>query len=374
VSDNPDILLVGSNRTIGGIQRYIDQQTKHLSSKASVRVYDIEPSHGTGPVCLIMIILQTIFDALLFPFRRRPDIVHVHTAHWFSFYRATFYVLFSAYVWRVPVVLHVHGSSFDEFLTTNSIIANTIQAIGFRASSTVITLSDYWKELVETHTEADHIITIPNAVDPKQYTASSDSVDPTIVYVSHLSKRKGAAEFATAVSDLVDQRDDVTVHIAGSGSYADRIEQLESNYDEVHYHGYVSESKKNEIYSQKVRYSYSRATQRDFQLQFLKQWQLGMQSSPRPLGVFPKLSRKKGVESLNREILTRFLQSYSLCVTRGYRFQKWESKIKRQLIFSITGTGSVWNCSIYILNYYVQNLEPRKKYESQNNEQTDTRF
>lgn len=247
MSDNPDILLVGSNRTIGGIQRYIDQQTKHLSSKASVRVYDIEPSHGTGPVCLIMIILQTIFDALLFPFRRRPDIVHVHTAHWFSFYRATFYVLFSAYVWRVPVVLHVHGSSFDEFLTTNSIIANTIQAIGFRASSTVITLSDYWKELVETHTEADHIITIPNAVDPKQYTASSDSVDPTIVYVSHLSKRKGAAEFATAVSDLVDQQDDVTVHIAGSGSYADRIEQLESNYDEVHYHGYVSESKKRDL-------------------------------------------------------------------------------------------------------------------------------
>ncbi|WP_175542272.1 glycosyltransferase family 4 protein [Natrinema hispanicum] len=242
-----DILIVGSNRNVGGIQRYIDQQAEHLSKEASIRIYDNETSNGSGPIWLVLAILQTLFDALQFPFRRRPDLVHVHTAHRFSFYRATFYILFSAYVWRVPVVLHVHGSSFDEFLTTRSITAQTIQVIGFRTCSSVITLSDYWKELIETHTQAGHVIAIPNAVDPKKYTSSSDVTDPTIVYVSHLSERKGAAEFITAISDLVEQQDDLTIQVAGSGPYSDRIEQLEAEYNEINYHGYVSEEKKREL-------------------------------------------------------------------------------------------------------------------------------
>ncbi|WP_268258151.1 glycosyltransferase family 4 protein [Halopiger djelfimassiliensis] len=238
---------MGSNRTVGGIPRYIDQQVEHLSDNVTTRVYDTETPSGSGPLWVVLAVFQTMFTALRFPFRRRPDIVHVHTAHWFSFYRATFYILFSRYIWRVPVVVHIHGSSFDEFLTANSIVAQTIQRIGFHACSSVITLSDYWRELVETHTNADRVIAIQNAVDPEKYADSSDTKDQTIVYVSHLSERKGAAEFATAISALVDQQDGLTVHVAGSGQYADRIEQLEDEYNEVNYHGYVSEEKKRDL-------------------------------------------------------------------------------------------------------------------------------
>jgi len=247
MNDDIDLLIVGSNRSVGGIQRYIDQQKEHLSNEASVRVYNNEPSNGGGPLWLVLAILQTLFDALRFPFRRRPDLVHVHSAHWFSFYRATFYIVFSTYIWRVPVVLHIHGSSFDEFLTTRSVVAQAFQRVGFSACSSVITLSDYWRELIEKHTQAGHVVTIPNAVDPEKYTSSPNITDPTIVYVSHLSERKGVNEFATAISTLIEQHDNLTVHVAGSGPYSDRIEQLQSRYDKINYHGYVSEEKKREL-------------------------------------------------------------------------------------------------------------------------------
>jgi glycosyltransferase involved in cell wall biosynthesis len=241
------VLIVGSNRSVGGVQRYIDQQAEHLSDDVDIRVYDNEVLDGDGPLWLILAVLQTLLDAIRFPFRRRPDIVHIHSAHWFSFYRATFYVVFSKYVWQVPVVLHIHGSSFDEFLTADSFVAQTVQRIGFGASSQVIALSDYWKKLIETHSNASDVVAIPNAVDPEKYVSSPQAEVPTIVYVSHLSDRKGAVEFAEAIDQLLTEKEELMVHVAGSGPHSDRIEELENEHDELQYHGYVSEEKKREL-------------------------------------------------------------------------------------------------------------------------------
>lgn len=247
MSEITDVLIVGSNRGTGGIQRYIDQQDEHLSDRVTTRVYDTEVISGNGAVWVLLAILHTVYGALRFPLRRRPDVVHVHTAHWFSFYRASFYVLFSAYVWNVPVVLHVHGSSFDEFLRSHSTVAGLVQAAVFRSCSGVITLSEYWKELVEEHTGAERVYVVPNAVAPEKYSCSPAASVPTIVYVSHLSERKGAADLTTALPDLLERVDDITVHIAGSGPYEDDVDELADRYDSVHYHGYVPEERKREL-------------------------------------------------------------------------------------------------------------------------------
>lgn len=245
--NNIDVLIVGSNQNVGGIQTYIDQQKTHLNKKISTRVYDTETSNGSGLRWLLLAILQTISGVVRFPLRRRPDLVHVHTAHQFSFYRATFYVLFSRYVWRVPVVLHVHGSSFDEFLNSDRVIPNVFQRLGFDAASHVIVLSDYWRELVKTETVTETVTTVPNAVDPDSYSNSFDQTMPTIVFISNLSKRKGTAVFAKAIAALLEQRDDVMVQVAGSGPEADRIKTLEVKHDQFHYHGYVTEAEKRSL-------------------------------------------------------------------------------------------------------------------------------
>lgn len=244
MTDDVEVLIVGSNRNVGGIQRYIDQQRAHLDRVLSARVYDTETSNGSGVGWLLLAILQTLSGAVRFPFQRRPDLVHVHTAHEFSFYRATFYVLFSRYVWRVPVVLHVHGSSFDEFLAADRLLPRIFQRLGFAAASHVVVLSDYWRELVATETVAETVTTVPNAVDPDRYRDTADHAEPTIVLVSNLSERKGTAVFATAITALLDRHEDVAVQVAGSGPDADRIETLAADHDRVEYRGYVSEAEK----------------------------------------------------------------------------------------------------------------------------------
>lgn len=247
MNDDIEVLIIGSNRNVGGIQQYIDQQKMHLKKEISARVYDTETSNGSGLRWLLIAILQTIVSALRFPFQRRPDLVHIHTAHWFSFYRATFYVLFSKFVWRIPVVLHVHGSSFDEFLESKKFIPNIFQWVGFKAANNVIVLSDYWQELIETRTVANAVTTIPNAVDPDKYKSSPNLQGATIVFISNLSERKGTGVFINAISNLVEQQDELTVRVAGSGIYADRIKALAEEYDEIHYHGFVSEAEKREL-------------------------------------------------------------------------------------------------------------------------------
>lgn len=242
-----EILVVGSHHSTGGIQRYIDQQSEHLSKYAEVRIYDTEIPAGSGLLWLLYAVFTTSWDAVRFPLQRKPDLVHVHTAHWFSFYRASFYIIFAAKVWRVPALLHVHGSSFDDFLRADSIVARLFQRITFAVCSEVIVLSEYWRNEVTEHTSANHIIEVPNAVDPEKYTSSPGAKPPSILFISHLTGRKGVEQFLEAVSLLADEFSDFEVHIAGDGPKRNLVEDYASRLDNITYYGYVPEDKKREL-------------------------------------------------------------------------------------------------------------------------------
>lgn len=247
MTDDIDILVVGSNRNTGGIQRYIDQQSEHLSDNASVRIYDTEVPSGSGLLWLLSAVLTTFWHAFRFPIRLKPDVVHVHAAHWFSFYRASFYVIFAAKVWQVPVILHIHGSSFDDFLRSESIFAGLVQRVTFGTCSEVVALSEYWRREIAKNSTAERITVVPNAVDPSRYDPSPGSEPPSVVFISHLIERKGVDQFLEALTAVHTEVEDFDVHIAGDGPLRERVEAFAGEYDNVSYHGYVSEEKKREL-------------------------------------------------------------------------------------------------------------------------------
>jgi glycosyltransferase involved in cell wall biosynthesis len=242
-----EVLIVGPSRSGGGgVNRYITEQCRHLPESVRTRVYSVAVPPGTGLARLVLAAFVALKQMLLFPFRRPPDVVHVHSSHWHSFYQSSWYVLFAALVWRRPVILHVHGSSFDEFLETDSAIVRLLQSVVFGASDVVVALSDSWATLIERHVDPEKVVVLHNAVDVSQY-APSFSVSPVrMSFVSTHVERKGVREFVDAVDRLAEETA-VDVTIAGKGPLSHLVEDLADSHEGLAYVGFVSEERKREI-------------------------------------------------------------------------------------------------------------------------------
>lgn len=241
-----DVLVVGpAGRQTGGIARYIAEQRRQLSA-CSVRVFDVQTPDGEGAGWFLLGVFSAISRMLAFPFRRRPDVVHVHTSHGYSCYLSAFYVLFGSLIWRRPVILHVHGSAFDEFVESASGPLRRALAFVFAQCAAVVVLSSYWETVLDGLVAPGRLVTMPNAVAASEFEPSFSRAVPHIVFVSNLLPRKGVPEFLTALGRLrdADRLPPYRVTIAGDGPLARDVAGFAERTAEVEYLGYVSESRK----------------------------------------------------------------------------------------------------------------------------------
>ncbi|MFC5135078.1 MULTISPECIES: glycosyltransferase family 4 protein [Haloferacaceae] len=242
-----EVLVVGPSRPGGGgVNRYIDEQRRHLPDHVRTRVYSVAVPAGSGTARFGLAVLVALRQMFLFPFRRPPDVVHVHTSHWHSFYQSSWYVFFAAFVWRRPVVLHVHGSSFDEFLETDSRIVRALQNAVFDASDVVVALSDGWAELIGRRVDPRKVTVLHNAVDVSEYESSFSTSPIRLSFVSNHVERKGIEELVSAIDRLA-ENGPVEAVIAGKGPESHLAADLADARPGVEYVGFVSEERKRGI-------------------------------------------------------------------------------------------------------------------------------
>lgn len=248
--ESVEVLLVGTLGG-GGIHHYVENLDRRLDDTIRTTVYDMyaDPK-GEGVVWFVRSLLLSILAAVRFPFRRRPDLVHVHASQSFSFYRATPYVLVAALLWRRPVIFHVHGSSFDEFVETNAPFPRAVQNLVFGQCDRIIVLSAYWHRILSSRVDEAKLVTIPNAVAVDDYDPRHDGEVPRIVFISNMIQRKGVSEFIEAIDHLTETLDTpFEVEIAGAGPLAGEVEDLAGRHEHVTYHGFVSEADKRQLLS-----------------------------------------------------------------------------------------------------------------------------
>lgn len=241
-----DVLVVGpAARETGGIARFIAEQRRHLPSR-SLRIYDVSTPEGQGAAWFLSGLVSSVARMLSFPLRTRPDLVHVHTSHRYSFYLSSFYVLFAALVWRRPVILHVHGSSFDEFVESATASRRRFQSLVFGRCAAVVVLSAYWASVLEGTAADEKLVVMPNAVPASEFDPTFSATSQHLVFVSNLLARKGVPEFLTAIERLLeaDAGPSFRVSIAGTGPLASDAAAVASRHDRVEYLGYVSETEK----------------------------------------------------------------------------------------------------------------------------------
>lgn len=244
-SEAIEVLVVGPFRR-GGIHNYIEKQIEWLEGHVNLTVHDSRtPPMGAGLARVPKGVLLGLVGFLQFLRRTPPDVVHVHTSHRYSFYRKSLYVLAADRLWDVPVVLHVHGSSFDEFVRTDSPFVAGLQHRVFECSDEIVVLSEYWKEVLSQRADESTIRVVPNGVDPASFPADPSDDKAHIVFVSSLIERKGIIELAAAIEELSRRQPGAfRVSIAGDGALSGRIEDLADRHQEVRYLGYISEDRK----------------------------------------------------------------------------------------------------------------------------------
>ena len=260
-----DLLIVGpASRDTGGVAQFLTEQQRHLPAAVDVTVHDdgtTDRAFGDRPVRALADGVRAVAGLRdLAP----PDVVHIHSSHGLSFYRAAAYVGHAKAVWDARVVLHVHGSSFDEFVTEANAPVERIQSAVFDATDAVIVLSSYWRDVLAERVAAEKLAVVPNGVDPSAYAPRETATDraavsrdcgepvpadaPTVAFVSNHVPRKGIGELVTALDRLY-ERDgpEFEAVIAGDGPLSDRAADLAARREPVTYRGYVSESEKRDL-------------------------------------------------------------------------------------------------------------------------------
>ncbi|QWC20228.1 glycosyltransferase family 4 protein [Halorubrum sp. 2020YC2] len=251
VPSSTEVLVVGpaGYRTegTGGIGRYIAEQRRYLEDRVSLEVVDTAVRTPERPVQYLRTAAVVLLTWLGFLARRRPDVVHVHTSHSFSFYISAPYVLVAGLLWNRPVILHVHGSSFDAFIEEASAPAARFQRAVFDACTAVVALSDHWRDVLSARVPPERIVVVPNAVDPDEYDPDPAANPPHLVFVSNHIERKGIVEVTEAIDELQEAGVRFRATIAGSGPLSGHAEALADAHDDVDYVGFVSEERKREL-------------------------------------------------------------------------------------------------------------------------------
>jgi glycosyltransferase involved in cell wall biosynthesis len=237
----------------GGMSQYVRQQRQHLKAHLDLTVHSVatirsDSNRLTAYLWLYLVaVMRSLLEMVRFTRRQPTDIVHVHTAHSFESLRSMFYVWYSSTIWGSTVVIHVHGSSYDEFVKTDSLVLEWFQSRLFARADSVIVISQRLRDTLSTRIPAEKMVVLPNAVSPGKYDPRSEFDPPRLVFLTSHVERKGIRELEATIHSLSNRQVRFDVDLAGTGPLAERSRRLALQYDHVTYHGYVSESKKRRL-------------------------------------------------------------------------------------------------------------------------------
>jgi glycosyltransferase involved in cell wall biosynthesis len=136
--------------------------------------------------------------------RRRPDLVHVHTSDYSGFWEKSLLARIAG-ARRSPVLMHLHGGSFDRFLDSLSGSAAQRATRSLSHAARVIVLAEAWRPIVARFAASERIEVLPNAVDWQQFGSiprPAGNPTPRVLFLGMVSARKGLDDLLAAILEL----------------------------------------------------------------------------------------------------------------------------------------------------------------------------
>ena len=183
-------------------------------------------THRNGSIpARIAVFLEALPKALYEMVRYRPDIVHIHTSSRGSFVRK-FVIAWMAYAFRLPVVIHVHGSKFDVFYDSSPRLGKALIRETFERADAVIALGQTWTSRLRRIAPRARIESIAAAVRLGNPVDHLTSEPVRVVFLGQIGERKGTFVLLNAWAELVRSSDSgAKLTVAGDGQ-VDRARAL----------------------------------------------------------------------------------------------------------------------------------------------------
>ncbi|EJQ24128.1 glycosyltransferase family 4 protein [Bacillus cereus] len=180
-------------------------------------------------------------------FNRQVKIMHIHTASRGSFFRKKIFVKLGK-TFKKKVVLHIHGAEFMVFYQESSKdIRNQIREV-LNQVDVIITLSQKWKEDIESITNNRNVKVIYNAIDSQKFNLSNLD-NQNILFMGRVGTRKGIYDLVDIMPQVVSKFPHVKLHIAGDGdlpALKRKIKDLNIN-NSICIHGWINHNQKIEL-------------------------------------------------------------------------------------------------------------------------------
>jgi len=209
----PKVLHIGPCETPGGMANVMRILAEHPPEGWQAELLS---SHVNGSLWAKWRAYRTARKALIQMLdddTRRPDIVHLHTAADWSWWRKRRFAQL-AHNAGVPNIVHIHSGQFDTWLKSSSSQTKNFQKDMIAFSSHIVVLSESWKRILEELIGTTTVI--QNPLDPEISTNLNTVRNPNkILFLGRNDPVKGG-EFAQKIVEIL-RRSNSELFLAMSG-------------------------------------------------------------------------------------------------------------------------------------------------------------
>lgn len=204
------VLHVGPAQTKGGMGRTIQRLHNNPPTNWDS---DVVTSHADGGILSIIMAWNRGKREFVKKLNEKPDLIHVHTATRFSWYRKR-KIIQKASQQKIPTIVHLHSGAFEKF--GKGFIGRDISRILNLEYVYPVTLSEYWKEWLEGMVEKD-VKVVPNPYRRGLIPISTKQRDiKMLLLVGRPSHIKGHSLAINTVKQLREEGHDIYLHLVGT--------------------------------------------------------------------------------------------------------------------------------------------------------------
>jgi len=146
--------------------------------------------------------------------REGAEIVHIHTIQYFGFWRDAVHAVLARRLGR-PVILHMHGASFDRWAAEMGRVRRAVLRHVLEAASAVIVLSERWRETLRPYGPRARWCVVPNGVRLPRRLPSRGAAEPVFLFLGDWTARKGVLDLVAVVERAAAGGFRGRVHLAG---------------------------------------------------------------------------------------------------------------------------------------------------------------